>query len=388
MNAIGGQESGGDYNAENSDSGASGRFQIMPENWPSWAEEAGLGADAPMTAANQDKVAKYKMLQYYEQFGNWRDVAIAWYGGAGAVSYSEAAKNAKQHFGGTEYPSINEYADSVMDRMGLNRDGTSKHKQSHSNLGGDAAAANAVAQKVGEQWMGGATDDPTIQCDSFTAYIYNTSGIPSVGGHSTEWGNTINDDHFRAANAWHDWSGASSLQNGDMVGWDWGNGRWHYGIFNADEGVLVSRDSKGGIQQRSIPEAMDLWGTPAGYGSISEAEAARKGISPMAYNGGGGASLMSTGIPTWQRLNQLKRNSSAADFAAAMTGKGPLYGGGIGGGFGGVFNGRVDIGGITVNVTEPGATAQDIARATSAEIERNFGQVEFFQKAFIAPNTV
>ena len=117
MLAISGQESGGNYNSVNSDSGASGAFQIMPENWPSWAENAGIGADAPMTQENQNIVARHKMLEYYNQFGNWRDVAIAWYGGPGAVNYSEAAKSAPQYYNGNEYPSINEYADSVMRRM-------------------------------------------------------------------------------------------------------------------------------------------------------------------------------------------------------------------------------------------------------------------------------
>ena len=117
MLAISGQESGGDYDSVNADSGASGAFQIMPENWPSWAEEAGIGADAPMTQENQNIVARHKMLEYYNQFGNWRDVAIAWYGGPGAVDYSEAVKNAPQYYNGNEYPSINEYADSVVERM-------------------------------------------------------------------------------------------------------------------------------------------------------------------------------------------------------------------------------------------------------------------------------
>lgn len=117
MLAISGQESGGNYDSVNTDSGASGAFQIMPENWPSWAENAGIGADAPMTQENQNIVARHKMLEYYNQFGNWRDVAIAWYGGPGAVDYSEAVKNAPQYYNGNEYPSINEYADSVVERM-------------------------------------------------------------------------------------------------------------------------------------------------------------------------------------------------------------------------------------------------------------------------------
>ncbi len=116
INAIAGQESGGSYNAENSDTGAYGKYQIMPENWPAWAEEAGIGADAPRTPENQEIVARFKLGQYYDKYGA-RGAAIAWYGGEGALNYSEEALNRKQGDNG-EYPSINEYADEVLGRMG------------------------------------------------------------------------------------------------------------------------------------------------------------------------------------------------------------------------------------------------------------------------------
>ena len=116
INAIAGQESGGNYNAENSDTGAYGKYQIIPSNWPEWAEEAGIGADAPRTPENQEIVARFKLGQYYDKYGA-RGAAIAWYGGEGALNYSEEALNRKQGDNG-EYPSINEYADEVLGRMG------------------------------------------------------------------------------------------------------------------------------------------------------------------------------------------------------------------------------------------------------------------------------
>ena len=129
MQAIGQQESDGNYDLTNPDSGAAGKFQIMPDNWSSWAQDAGLSPDAPMTPENQELVARNKMQQYYNKFGNWRDVAIAWYGGEGAVSYSEEAKNRPQYSNGNRYPSINEYADSVMARF--------------ENFGGEVETSNA-----------------------------------------------------------------------------------------------------------------------------------------------------------------------------------------------------------------------------------------------------
>lgn len=110
MNAIMGQESGGDPNVVNSDSGAQGLFQIMPSNWVPWAREAGADP-ADHSAANQIKIAKYQMLKYYQTFGNWRDVAVAWYAGPGSVNqrYSTADQDG--------YPSINEYAQQAMNRF-------------------------------------------------------------------------------------------------------------------------------------------------------------------------------------------------------------------------------------------------------------------------------
>lgn len=122
--AIGGQESGGNYNAKNGRTGASGKYQIMPGNWPSWSQEAGLPAGAEMTPENQEIVARFKLKQYYDKYGA-RGAAIAWYGGEGALNYSADALNRKQ--GNGDEPSINEYADSVLARMGT---GHSTHNMS------------------------------------------------------------------------------------------------------------------------------------------------------------------------------------------------------------------------------------------------------------------
>ena len=77
VSAISGQESGGNYDAVNGRTGASGKYQIMPGNWPNWSAEAGLPSDAPMTPENQEKVARFKLKQYYDKYGA-RGAAIAW----------------------------------------------------------------------------------------------------------------------------------------------------------------------------------------------------------------------------------------------------------------------------------------------------------------------
>ncbi len=87
MDAIAYNESdtAGGYEAHNDTTGAHGRWQVMPDNWPNWAQEAGLPADAEQSPDNQNRVVAHKMTEYYSRFGNWHDVAVAWFAGPGAV---------------------------------------------------------------------------------------------------------------------------------------------------------------------------------------------------------------------------------------------------------------------------------------------------------------
>lgn len=123
MAAISGGESGGKYDPTNPDSGAHGKYQIMPANWPSWAQEAGLSADAPQTPQNQEIVARHKMLALFDDLGSWQAVAVAWYAGEGAakkwLNNPEAPEfNRPQMSNGHEYPSINEYSGRVSRALG------------------------------------------------------------------------------------------------------------------------------------------------------------------------------------------------------------------------------------------------------------------------------
>lgn len=120
MKAISAQESGGNYGAINRDSGAMGKYQIMPGNIRGskrgWDYEA-LGRDVSTSEfinnpQLQEQIAQYKMQQYYKKWGP-RGAAIAWYAGPGAVNY----KNLNKSQG--KYPSISGYVDSILRRLGL-----------------------------------------------------------------------------------------------------------------------------------------------------------------------------------------------------------------------------------------------------------------------------
>jgi|SRR5215216_6417522 len=120
VRAITGQESGGNYSARNRSSGAMGRYQIMPGNirgsGRGWDYEA-LGRDISegqfmSNPKLQDAIARYKLQQYYKKWGP-RGAAIAWYAGPGAVGRVGGNKSQGA------YPTINQYANAILKRMGL-----------------------------------------------------------------------------------------------------------------------------------------------------------------------------------------------------------------------------------------------------------------------------
>ena len=124
LSAIGGQESGspaaGGYGAVNKDSGAAGRYGIMPGNWSSWAIPQGLPADAPQTSQNQEIVARNQVSVYLKDGnGDPGYVAVAWYAGEkSAAAYAADPTNLKwqkPQAGGN--PSIASYAQSVVGKM-------------------------------------------------------------------------------------------------------------------------------------------------------------------------------------------------------------------------------------------------------------------------------
>jgi hypothetical protein len=83
LGGIGAVESGGNYGAVNPDTGAFGKYQILPSNWSGWAKEAGLPRGAQPTPANQEYVANFKWDQYMKKFGSAQLAAAAWYAGEG-----------------------------------------------------------------------------------------------------------------------------------------------------------------------------------------------------------------------------------------------------------------------------------------------------------------
>jgi hypothetical protein len=82
MWAMAGQESGWDYYARNAWSGAFGKYQIMPFNWPAWARTYLDDARADQTPYNQERVAFGKIRDLYRWLGTWKRVAYWWLTGS------------------------------------------------------------------------------------------------------------------------------------------------------------------------------------------------------------------------------------------------------------------------------------------------------------------
>lgn len=146
---------------------------------------------------------------------------------------------------------------------------------------GKSVADSASKHPTGEQFFGTVTKNPTIQCDSFTAKVYNDAGVKSIGGYDTNA--TINDDAFRAANALHNYSdvtnGTYKPQQGDMLGWRWSASSGHYGVYDPVNNVVSTRDSgDSGVKHRTLEQAIQTWGTPTWIGSLTEALKSPKSI--------------------------------------------------------------------------------------------------------------
>lgn len=171
--AVGAQESGGDYGATNSRTKAFGKYQILPSNWPSWAREAGLPEGAEQTPENQEKVARYKLGQYFDKYGA-EGALVAWYSGEQNAKRwvdgeADAIGENGQHYswdakqGNGDEPSIREYVNSAMSQNGP----------------ADELAVYKQREKIKQLYMNKVNDEKRIKnyrinqmADAFSAEVY------------------------------------------------------------------------------------------------------------------------------------------------------------------------------------------------------------------------
>ena len=89
MSAVGEVESHGRYDARNSQTGAIGKYQIMPSNWPGWAKKYIGDASAKPTPQNQERVARGKFTDLWNWLDSWPAVAHWWLTGSGERDVSK-----------------------------------------------------------------------------------------------------------------------------------------------------------------------------------------------------------------------------------------------------------------------------------------------------------
>lgn len=107
------------YNGEIIDVQALGAYGILDVNWNKWSKQAGYEGADWRTPEMQDIVAAYKFSEYYNKYGSWDLVAVAWYGGPGKANTAmNAGIDAIGDTGNIEGfgPNIQEYVSSVMDK--------------------------------------------------------------------------------------------------------------------------------------------------------------------------------------------------------------------------------------------------------------------------------
>lgn len=115
VRAIAGQESGGNYRAENPHSGALGKYQIMPSNVAAWSKSI-LGRTLTKkqflnSPALQEQIARTMLRRYVKKYG-YSGAAAAWYGGPGVAKNWARMTNPQG-----QYPSIANYVRTIMRRM-------------------------------------------------------------------------------------------------------------------------------------------------------------------------------------------------------------------------------------------------------------------------------
>ena len=143
FNAIAGQESSGNYGAVNRDTGALGKYQILPGNVGPWAKKyLGINVSTSQFLNNpalQDRLAKAVLGDYVKRYG-YRGAASAWYSGNPNLHNNTRSQNG--------YPSIKSYVDGIMNRMGQSN--FTGAMAAAGALGGIVGAVNKVAEKVAQ----------------------------------------------------------------------------------------------------------------------------------------------------------------------------------------------------------------------------------------------
>lgn len=122
-------------------------------------------------------------------------------------------------------------------------------------------AINAYNEAPGSQWLNPElTTDMNNSCAAFVGTMYAATG--ALKSFYTASGDNI-EDQLEAKGAWHNPGDGYIPEAGDYI-----SGPYHVGMY-VGNGQVISRDSKGGLQQRDLASWKNEFGF-VGFGSIRE----------------------------------------------------------------------------------------------------------------------
>ena len=97
---------------------ALGAYGILDINWKKWAKQAGVKGAEWHDPQAQDTVAKFKVQEYFNKFGSWDAVSVAWF--AGPKKANRLVNNGTINFDLTDSngQSIKDYVDEMNIKVG------------------------------------------------------------------------------------------------------------------------------------------------------------------------------------------------------------------------------------------------------------------------------
>ena len=234
------QESGGDSQARNADTDASGLAQVMPDNITAWSKEI-LGREVSQEEflANPDlqvKIIEGKLAQYFREAerrfpgrgpdteANIEDalslqvrwVSAKWYSGRGDLMNSAVPQTLNGNF----YPSIYDYTVKVLERFKNHYNTSSNHGYEEvtlNNLPVTSSRGMRIHPVTGEYKMHYGTDNA---CSENQVLISPIDGIfrqgtndPQGFGMAHNWGTVVNEtESFQVGH-----SSSVLVEDGDRV---------------------------------------------------------------------------------------------------------------------------------------------------------------------------
>lgn len=162
-------ELGGDYTARNPVSGAYGKYQILPSNWPAWAAKYLGDASAKPTPQNQETVARGKFHDLYHWLGAWRQVSYWWLTGRDGRRISPWSRTATTYVNKvmTYYYAMADTAGSISDRKVIGDGYASVHYAGRWDI---ASHTGYVGRKLHYSTARGATASLTFSGRSIAWY--------------------------------------------------------------------------------------------------------------------------------------------------------------------------------------------------------------------------